>query len=341
MSVSQAVDTLVESQVAEVPDPALARRLAEVQSLLEDDLAWLETALRGVSGEGAYPATAAAKHLATLGGKRVRPLTLLLASGCFGDIPRTAREVALVSELIHTATLLHDDVMDDGMVRRGREAARLVYGNAISVLAGDLMLVHGLSCTLRSAPELMSDLVTTLHLLVDGEVIQLHGRRQLDLSEETYERILRGKTASLFAFAARSGAKLAGATPTDQDSLGRFGEALGVAFQLVDDVLDYAGEGSGKSMATDLREGKLTLPLVLAVKRKPELLPLLHRIHAGDTDAVEGVREAVVSSGACEEVRVRAEGVTDVAQRELAGLQASPAKIMLETIAREMVARAR
>ena len=339
MSVNDAVKTLAASQAADVPDPALERRLVEIQTLLEDDLAWVEASLSSISDQGAYPATAAARHLVTLGGKRVRPLTLLLSAACFGKIPDAAREVALVSELIHSATLLHDDVMDEGMQRRGREAARLVYGNAISVLAGDLMLVHGLDRTLAAAPALMPAVVATLRLLVDGEVVQLHGRRNLDLSETTYERILHGKTASLFSFAASSGAILGGATAEDAAVLGRFGESLGVAFQLVDDVIDYAGEASGKSIAADLREGKLTLPLVVAVQRMPELRALVQRIHAGDTSPVEEVRLAVIATGACDQVRARAEATTNQALASLDCLAPSAAREMLALIAREMVNR--
>lgn len=339
-SVSEAVQTLVEVQAADVPDPALRARLESIQELLDGDLAWIESAIAATASDGAPPASAAARHLVTLGGKRVRPAMLLLSARCFGALAPATREIALVSELLHNATLLHDDVMDEGMVRRGRETARLAYGNAISVLAGDLLLVHALRRTLDSAPDLMDDLITTIRLLVDGEVTQLQGRRKLDLSEQTYYSILRGKTASLFAFAARSGARLGGATGSDQTRLAGFGEALGIAFQLVDDVLDYAGESSGKGMAADLREGKLTLPLVIAVQREPGLLQQVQRVHAGDSKPLDAVRKTVVATGACKEVRQRAESITEDAIRSMSGLPLTAARAMLETIARELVGRA-
>jgi octaprenyl-diphosphate synthase len=196
-------------------------------------------------------------------------VALLLSAACFGPIPQAARELSVVAELVHSATLLHDDVVDEGLERRGAPAARRIWGNAVSVLGGDLLLVHALERTLTHAPAVLPDLVLTLRRLVDGEVIQLRGRNELDVREATYERILRDKTASLFAFATRAGARLGGAGSDAQVKLGEFGELLGVAFQLVDDVLDYQGEDTGKHLFQDLREGKLTLPLFSTVPMVP------------------------------------------------------------------------
>ncbi|MBN1608933.1 MAG: polyprenyl synthetase family protein, partial [Polyangiaceae bacterium] len=240
LPVQSAIDVLYGSRDAQRADPGLRRRLHDVQALLAEDLGWVEQGLADLSEQGVSPATDAAQHLVRRGGKRIRPLTMLLSSACFGKIPPSVRRVAMVTELLHSATLLHDDVADEGMVRRGVVTSRLLWGNAVSVLSGDLLLVHALAQTLDHAPEIMPDLVTTLRELVDGEVLQLRGRTALDLSEETYERILRGKTASLFVFAARSGARLAGAREEACDALAAFGLALGMAFQLVDDVLDYS-----------------------------------------------------------------------------------------------------
>jgi octaprenyl-diphosphate synthase len=268
-------------------------------------------------------------------------VALLLSSACFGRIPAAARELAVVAELVHSATLLHDDVIDDGGERRGVPAARVVWSNAVSVLGGDLLLVHALDRTSRNAPELMPDLIATLRRLVEGEIVQLRGRVELDVSEQTYERILRDKTASLFSFATRMGARLAGAELEAEQALSQFGEELGVAFQLVDDVIDYRGEASGKTLFTDLSEGKLTLPLVLAAARNPDLAQPLRRIFAGDREPVSLVSRLVIESGACDEVRARARAHTERAVRVLDAVPKSPARSLLASVADELAARAR
>jgi octaprenyl-diphosphate synthase len=170
-------------------------------------------------------------------------------------------------------------------------------------------------------------------------VIQLRGRTELDVSEATYERVLRDKTASLFAFAARSGAVMAGASGEHAGALADFGENLGIAFQLVDDVIDYDGEESGKTLFADLLEGKMTLPLVLAIQKDPSLEALVAKIHGGDDSPVAEVSRRVISSGSCDEVRARARDYTDRAVRALAKIPASNARVLLEVVAREMTRR--
>jgi octaprenyl-diphosphate synthase len=314
-------------------------RLASVQEILAGELSWIESTLAEAAADGPAPGTDAAKHLVARGGKRIRPIALLLASACFGPVPARARELAVVAELVHSATLLHDDVIDDGQERRGAPASRLLWGNAVSVLGGDLLLVQALDRTARHAPELMPELITTLRRLVEGEIVQLRGRVELDVSEATYERILRDKTASLFAWATRTGASVAGATPEQQDRLATFGERLGIAFQLVDDVLDYTSDSTGKTLLADLREGKLTLPLVLAVARKPELITPLRRLYAGDREPVVAVSRAVIDSGACDEAQSRAAAYTREAIDALSAVRPSPARHLLEDVARQLAAR--
>jgi octaprenyl-diphosphate synthase len=340
MPAAAAAEILGRAAEAQGTDQRVSARIATVQDLLSDDLSWIESALAGAVDEGEAPATFAARHLVTRGGKRVRPIALLLSAACFGQITPAAREMATVAELVHSATLLHDDVVDEGMERRGVPTSRLSWGNAISVLGGDLLLVHALSRAQQHAPEVMPDLIATLRRLVDGEIVQLRGRSELDVSEATYERILRDKTASLFAWSTRTGARLAGASLEDQERLAGFGERLGIAFQLVDDVLDYSGADTGKTLLTDLREGKLTLPLVLAVARMPELVQPLKRIYAGDREPVTLVSRAVVESGACDEVRRRASAHTRSAVDALRSVQPGPARVLLESVAEQLAARA-
>jgi octaprenyl-diphosphate synthase len=340
LGIEQSISTLAAAGVAHAHDRRLERRIQSVQELLADDLMWVEGALGSAVADGPSPGTDAAKHLVTRGGKRVRPIALLLSAACFGGINEKARQLAVAAELVHSATLLHDDVIDDGTERRGAETSRLVWGNGVSVLAGDMLLVNALDRTARHAPEVMPDLIATLRRLVEGEIVQLRGRSELDVTEATYERILRDKTASLFSFATRVGARVAGASPADQERLSGFGERLGIAFQLVDDVLDYSGEQTGKSLLADLREGKLTLPLVLAVARRPELAQSLRRIHAGDREPVQLVSQAVIETGACDEVRRRASKYTQTAVEALSSIVPGPARVLLENVAEELARRA-
>lgn len=342
ISLESGLGALSDSAAGLPPSDAAERlrsRLAAVHSLIGQDLVRVESLLHERAQDGPAPGDAAAAHLVCQGGKRVRPMALLLSAACFGEVPDRARELAAVAELIHSATLLHDDVVDEGTERRGVPASRVLHGNAVSVLSGDLLLVHALDLTQRAAPEVLPDLIATLRALVSGEIIQLRGRRTLDTSAESYELILRGKTASLFAWATSSGARIAGASAEQQEKLRVFGEGVGIAFQLVDDTLDYTSEDTGKTLFADLREGKLTLPLVLAAERRPELLQDLRSIHAGDLDPIERVRRAVLDSGACELARARARETTENAISALRSVPETPARQLLEGVARQLTTR--
>lgn len=320
-------------------DGKIQDRLADVRRLLASDLAEVEALLAEAALEGEAPGTAAARYLLANGGKRVRPMALQLAARCFGPVTPAVHQMAAVVELVHSATLLHDDVIDEGMERRGAATARMLWGNGVSVLAGDLLLVNALRRTQEHAPSLLGDLIQTLQRLVDGEIVQLRGRSDLDVREETYERVLRDKTASLFGFAARAGARLGGSDAEGERALGEFGESLGFAFQLVDDVIDYQGEASGKTLFADLSEGKITLPLVLAARSVPGLEDDLRRIHAGERGLVSSVSARVVASGACDEVRRRARQYTQRAIEALRPIHDSPARRMLEVVAHQLAAR--
>lgn len=306
-------------------------RIEDVRALVARELGEIESIVARHIEEGVEPATHSARHLFESGGKRVRPLALLLACACFGPIDGKARDLAAASELVHMATLLHDDVIDDGDQRRGRPTSRKIWGNAVSVLAGDLLLVEALRLACRAHEETWSELVSTLGRLVDGEVVQLRGRHAVSLVEATYFEILRGKTASLFEWALRAGARQGGASAAAIEALGRFGAHLGMAFQLVDDVLDYDGDAArtGKTMLADLGEGKVTLPLIWAAQGT-DLGALVARVREGDSAAAAELAERVRASGACTRVR-------DLALREtaeaLASLDAAPASRPREVLA--------
>ena len=340
MEAIAAVRLLEETaRVAPVAPTGLAR-LHDAHALLGEDIARVEASLLAATADGCSPATDAAAHLLTSGGKRVRPLCVLLGALACGRITDEARALAAVAEMIHLATLLHDDVIDDADERRGRPAAGRVFGNAVSVLAGDSLLVHALERTSRvERPETLRELFATLRRLVDGEVIQLRGRTRLDATEETYASILDGKTASLFRWALRAGARAGGGSTADIDALGAFGGHLGVAFQLVDDALDYTGGQLGKDLHADLREGKVTLPLILAAQREPDLYEALERVRAGAPRPGEHERLVAAGARAAGEVRERAWAESRRALDELTAVVDSPARALLGAVARELVGR--
>jgi len=342
MHTSAAVAHLRETAHPDRVGPVATRRLADVHEMLGMQMGWIDAELRRMAATGLSPGTDSARHLLDAGGKRVRPLALLLSAACFGSIPQPACELAVVAELVHLATLLHDDVVDDAPERRGKPAARVLWGNAVSVLAGDLLLTHALERTSAVAPRaILADLFATLRRLVDGEIVQLRGRTELDPRQATYFAIVEDKTASLFAWAARAGAAIAGASEAHVQALGEFGGHVGVAFQLVDDLLDYEGDPAltGKNLHTDLREGKLTLPLILAVERNPALRDELGLARDLDRDAAARLVAAVHSLRTGEEVRALADRETARALAALARLPSSPAREMLAAIATELTAR--
>jgi octaprenyl-diphosphate synthase len=320
-----------------------AERIAQVHALLGDDMLAVERELARVTRDGVSPATESATHLLESGGKRVRPLTVLLSAQCFAPVSAAARDLAVVAELIHLATLLHDDVIDDGQERRGRPASRRIWGNAVSVLAGDLLLTHALERTAASAPHaVLMDLFATLRRLVDGEVVQLRGRTSLEPREDVYFRVVHDKTASLFVWAARAGATVAGAPVEAVQTLGEFGAHVGVAFQLVDDVLDYDGDplATGKSLLTDLAEGKLTLPLIRTLAARPALSIDVDAARSGDGSAAARVAEAVRVSDVCAGVRALAREETGRALAALEKIPAGAARELLAGIVRELASRA-
>jgi octaprenyl-diphosphate synthase len=324
-------------------DGRVADRFEEILGIFESDLSYVESTLLAIAADGKAPATGAADHLLAAGGKRIRPMTVLLSAACFGPVPPVARELAVVAELVHSATLLHDDVIDDGMQRRGSMTSRRLWGNAVSVLAGDLILVHAIGRTRAVAPEMLSDLLGTLRRLVDGEVVQLRGRVEMDPAEATYFGILEDKTASLFGWSARAGATVAGAPPSARDALGRFGQHMGVAFQLVDDVLDYEGDAAttGKTILSDLSEGKVTLPLILAMADDESLAQDVSLARSGDSAAAERVGNRVRAAGVCNKVRKRAEEETKRALANIDEIPPSAARELLAALATDLIERSR
>ncbi|MBX3223951.1 MAG: polyprenyl synthetase family protein [Labilithrix sp.] len=345
MTLATALPVLQETAAPERVGELPAARVADVRALVAREMGEIEELVRGRIAEGVSPGAESAQHLFDAGGKRVRPLGLLLAAACFGAIDARARDLGAAAELVHMATLLHDDVIDDGDQRRGRPTSRRVWGNAVSVLAGDMLLVEALRLASAGAGSsdtaTWTELVATLGRLVDGEIIQLRGRLAVSLDEATYFEIVRGKTASLFEWALRAGARTGGASAASVDALGRFGGAIGVAFQLVDDLLDYDGDAAatGKTLFADLAEGKVTLPLIRAASGGAPVDALVARVREGDEAAARELGRVVRESGACERVRQLARGETDRALAELAIVPRCPAREALADVARGLAAR--
>jgi octaprenyl-diphosphate synthase len=337
-----AVEALRVAATVERVGERTARRIVDAHAIVGSDMAWVEAELARAANQGATPGTLASAHLLGAGGKRVRPLAVLLAAACFGEVSPAARALAVVAELVHAATLLHDDVIDDADERRGRPASRKVWGNAVSVLAGDLLLTHALERTLEAAPALLPSLVATLRRLVDGEIVQLRSRTRIDLAESTYFAVVRDKTSSLFAWAARAGAHVGGAAEDGRAALEQYGAHLGVAFQLVDDALDYSGDRAamGKALFGDLGEGKITLPLVRAIAAVPSLAADVERTRSGDEAAARRLLAGVLESRACDEVRALARQETERALEALARIPAGAPRDLLACVASELASRA-
>ncbi|HSN13797.1 MAG TPA: polyprenyl synthetase family protein [Anaeromyxobacteraceae bacterium] len=323
----ETVQTLeANAQKGARPERAQAA-LAGVPDLFET-LGALEQELTHATRDAEGRLQAAARHLVSAGGKRIRPMVSLLACGaCGGDMKR-AVPFAVAAELTHSATLLHDDVIDDSPTRRGQDASRVIWGNSVSVLAGDWLLTRALEIVAASDARdpALPPLLVTMRRLVEGEVLQLSLRGSFKATEQDYLNVVVGKTASLFGWAAAAGAWAAGLTGEVPAALVQFGEGIGVAFQLVDDALDYAADPGllGKRLGSDLIEGKATLPLIRAVEAEPALRARLAELVDGkaETEAVAGdVIAAVKRTGGVEAARAMAREHTRTA---LAALEKVP-----------------
>jgi octaprenyl-diphosphate synthase len=281
-------------------------------------------------------------HLLAAGGKRLRPLLAVLAARATDTPIELAIAVGSAAELIHTATLYHDDVVDDGRVRRGRPAARMVFGNGIVVLVGDFCLARALDTVAGTGVlPVVKSLAATVTEMAEGEVAQLEGAGNPDATAQSYFDVIDRKTASLIAWCARVG----GAVPSAFDGpLGRYGRAIGRAFQIVDDILDCAALEStaGKSVGHDLQEGKLTLPVLLACEAQPALRERI-RAELGEkgmsAEAAAPLLQAVREVGGVERARTRALALVEEAHAELAVLPPSRHRDALAALASFCVER--
>ena len=256
-----------------------------------------------------------AHHIIGAGGKRIRPMLVLLFSSALGFDGPERFELAATVEFIHTATLLHDDVVDESALRRGRQTANAMYGNAASVLVGDFVYSRAFQMMVSvNRMRVLEVLADATNVIAEGEVLQLMNMHDPDLTVEAYLRVIRYKTAKLFEASSRLGAVLAESGEAIEESCASYGRALGTAFQLVDDLLDYDGSPAqmGKNVGDDLREGKPTLPLLIAMERgNPHQRDLIrHAIEHGEIDRLPEIVDIVRETGALTATRdaARAEG---------------------------------
>ncbi|HKB54485.1 MAG TPA: polyprenyl synthetase family protein [Ramlibacter sp.] len=251
------------------------------------------------------------RYIISAGGKRLRPALLLLACGALGHQGPQRFNLAAVVEFIHTATLLHDDVVDASTLRRGRATANESFGNPASVLVGDFLYSRAFQMMLEAHDmRVMEILADATNVIAEGEVLQLMNMHDAGLDEAGYLRVIRSKTAKLFEASARLGAVLAGATPAMERACADYGQALGTAFQVIDDVLDYDGNTGelGKNIGDDLREGKATLPLIAAMQRgtAEQARLIRHAIETGGVDELGHIVAIVKQTGSLDVTRAAA-----------------------------------
>ncbi len=281
-------------------------------------------------------------YIVSAGGKRIRPRLVLLFAEALGFEGPERYELAAVVEFIHTATLLHDDVVDESDLRRGRATANAMFGNAATVLVGDFLYSRAFQMMVSvNRMRVLEVLAEATNVIAEGEVLQLMNMHDPDLAVDDYLQVIRYKTAKLFEASARLGAVLAGADAALEESCAGFGRALGTAFQLVDDLLDYEGnsEQLGKNVGDDLREGKPTLPLLVAMERGTEAERQLIRqaIEQGEEQKLPDIVAIVRRTGALDATRQAAQKEADRAREMLAALPPSRAReALLELCARSV-----
>ena len=266
------------------------------------------------------------RYIIAAGGKRLRPALLLLMCGALGFNGEQRFNMAAVVEFIHTATLLHDDVVDESTLRRGRATANEAFGNPASVLVGDFLYSRAFQMMVDAGDmRIMQTLAEATNVIAEGEVLQLMNMNDASLSENGYLLVIRSKTAKLFEASARLAALLAKSSPAVEQNCADYGQALGTAFQVIDDVLDYDGDVQemGKNLGDDLREGKATMPLIIAMQRAApaERTVIEQAIVTGGIDNMQQIIEIVQKTGALTATRAAAAAE---AQRALDALQNLP-----------------
>ncbi len=317
---------------------------AAVLGLIAEDMAGVDLVIARRLDTGVPLVRQVSQYIISAGGKRLRPALLLLMAGALGYRGDQRFNLAAVVEFIHTATLLHDDVVDESTLRRGRPTANESFGNPASVLVGDFLYSRAFQMMLEADDvRVMQILAEATNVIAEGEVLQLMNMHDASLDEEAYLRVIRSKTAKLFEASTRLAAVLAGVERDVEEACAEYGQALGTAFQVVDDVLDYAGDASetGKNVGDDLREGKTTLPLILAMQRgTPEQRDLIRSaIEAGDTAQLPQIVAIVRETGALDATRAAAAAEAQRAMDALRGFPANSHSAGLLQLAAQLLER--
>jgi octaprenyl-diphosphate synthase len=302
--------------------------LDQLQKLLAADMQAVDRVIRDQLHSDVVLIRQVAEYIIRGGGKRLRPALVLLSAGALGYSGTAHHALAAVVEFIHTATLLHDDVVDESALRRGQPTANTLFGNAASVLVGDFVYSRAFQMMVNVGDmRVLQVLADATNIIAEGEVLQLMNCRNADIEEEGYLQVIRYKTAKLFEAAGRLGAILAGAAPEVEQAMAAYGSHLGTAFQLIDDALDYSGEVGviGKNIGDDLAEGKSTLPLIYVMRNgTAEEAALVRRaVSSGGLAELEGVLVAIRRSGALDYTRRQAEVEAEAARAALAVIPAT------------------
>ena len=308
------------------------------RQLITDDMLAVDQVIRRSLHSDVVLIRQVAEYIIGAGGKRLRPALLILAARALGCQGPAVHEQAAMIECIHTATLLHDDVVDESDKRRGRDTANAMFGNAASVLVGDFLYTRAFQMMVHThSLRVLEVMAEATNIIAEGEVMQLLNIGNTDLTETEYLQVIQYKTAKLFEAAGRVGALLAGATPEQEAALAGYGMHLGTAFQIIDDVLDYSGDAAtiGKSLGDDLAEGKTTLPLIYVMQHgSPDQAAVVRgALQAADRERFDAVLSAVQSTSALDYAHGQAVAAAQRAVAALAGLPDSEARQALTELA--------
>lgn len=318
--------------------------LKQIQSSIAQDMRAVDEVIRSALYSDVVLIKQVAEYIINSGGKRLRPALVLMSAELFGPVQPAHHQLAAVVEFIHTATLLHDDVVDESSLRRGQATANSLFGNAASVLVGDFVYSRAFQMMVRvDNMRVMEILAEATNVIAEGEVLQLLNVHDADISEQDYLQVIHFKTAKLFEAATRLGAVICQANEVDEKALSLYGMHLGTAFQLIDDVLDLSGDAQaiGKNLGDDIAEGKPTLPLLYAMrhgtKQQAELIRTA--IEHGGEHNIQNVIDAVQQTDALKHVRELAQQEAGLACQAIAHLADGPAKQRLIDLAEFSVER--
>jgi len=318
--------------------------LQDIQALVSDDMGAVDSLVRERLQSDVALVNQLGHYIVNSGGKRLRPLLVLLSARASGYNGTHHINLAAVIEFIHTATLLHDDVVDASDLRRGHETANSIWGNEASVLVGDFLYSRAFQMMVEvGSLEVMDIMADTTNTIAEGEVQQLLNCHDPNITEEQYLNVIRAKTAKLFEAGTQLGPVLAGGGAAKQEAMARYGMRLGTAFQLIDDILDYeaSAEVTGKNIGDDLAEGKPTLPLIYAMRmgQPSQAKGVREAIREGGRGNIEQVVEAIESTGAVKYATRFARAEADRALEALSGLPDSAYKGALQGLAEFSVDR--